>query len=111
MIVMISQLVTTARTHWEMYPHDREVPKHVPQELLGILVRAGIGTSESASVAARLTNSLDCLTCPNSTAPYPEARLNMLLGYVNHLTSVGGNHGFSACVVGKLNISHPVRIF
>ena len=110
MITATSQL-TTARYHWEMYPHDREVPKHVLQELLGILVHAGVGTSELASNVARLTNSKGCMTSPNSTAPYSEADLNKLLGYVKHLTSIGGAHGFSACVFGKLNILHPVCIF
>ena len=93
-----------------MYPHDREVPNAHVRELLGILVHAGIGTSELASVAARLTSNLDCMTSPNSTAPCSEADLSKFLGYMNHLTSVGGNHGFSACVVGKPNILHTVGI-
>ena len=49
MITTISQL-TTARTHWEMFPHDREVPDAHVKELLGILVHAGVGTSEPASI-------------------------------------------------------------
>ena len=35
--------LTAARLHWEMYPHDRDVPKELIQELLGILVHAGVG--------------------------------------------------------------------
>ena len=44
---MTSEL-TTARSHWEMFPHNREVPEHLVQELTGILLHAGIGTSEPA---------------------------------------------------------------
>ena len=80
------------------------------KELLGTLVHAGVGLSGPASIVVCLTDSLDCMTSPNSTAPYSEADLNKLVGYVKHLTSVGGTHGFSACVIGKLSIPHPVRI-
>ena len=41
------------------------------------------------------------MTSPNSTAVYSEAELSKLLGYVRHIKSVGGNYGFSACVLGK----------
>jgi len=41
------------------------------------------------------------MTSPNSTAIYSEEELNKLLGYVRQIKSVGGNCGFSACVVGK----------
>ena len=51
------------------------------------------------------------MTSRNSTALYSEADLNKLLGYVNHLTSVGGKYGFFACVVGKSNILRTVGIF
>ena len=37
---------TTLRSHWEMFPHNREVPEPLVQELTGILVHAGIGMSE-----------------------------------------------------------------
>ena len=40
----VTSWLTAFRYHWEMYPHDREVPEHVIQELLGILVHAGVGT-------------------------------------------------------------------
>lgn len=73
-------------THWEMYPHDREIPEHLLQELLGILVHAGV----------------DCMTSSNSTAAYSEGELKKLLSYVKHIASIGGNCGFSACVVGRL---------
>ena len=33
------------RCHWEMFPHNREVPEVLLQELSGILLHAGIGTS------------------------------------------------------------------
>ena len=36
----------TPRYHWEVFPHDREVPEHLVQELLGILVHAGVGALE-----------------------------------------------------------------
>ena len=38
--------LTTPRYHWEMFPHNREVPEPVIQELTGILLYARIGTSE-----------------------------------------------------------------
>ena len=89
-----------------MYPHNREIPEPLLQELLGILVHAGFGTSEAAPAFVSLTNDLDCMTSSNSTAAYSEGELNKLLGYVNHVTSVGGNYGFSACIVGKHNSMH-----
>jgi len=39
-------LLTTPRSHWEMFPHDREVPETLMQELTGILLHASIGMSE-----------------------------------------------------------------
>ena len=47
------------------------------------------------------------MTSPNSTAAYSEGELNKLLDYVKYITSVGGNYGFSACVVGKLGVPYP----
>ena len=41
-------LLTTARYHWEMYPHNRRVPEPLAKELLGILVHASVGASEPA---------------------------------------------------------------
>ena len=38
--------LTAPRSHWEMFPHNREVPEPLIQELTGILLHAGIGTSE-----------------------------------------------------------------
>ena len=38
--------LTTPRSHWEMFPHNREVPDPLVQELTGILVHASIGMSE-----------------------------------------------------------------
>jgi len=32
------------RTHWEAFPHDREVPDKLLQELTGIILHAGVGT-------------------------------------------------------------------
>ena len=96
-----------------MYPGDREVPEDLLQELLGILVHAGVGTSmvEQALNAVSLMSNPDCMTSPNSTAPYSEGDLKKLLGYVKHLAFVGGNYGFSACIVGKPSITSPVEIF
>ena len=37
---------TTPRSHWERFPNKREVPEQLVQELTGILVHAGVGTSE-----------------------------------------------------------------
>ena len=44
------------------------------------------------------------MTSSNSTAVYSEGDLSKLLGYVRHINSVGGNYGFSACIVGKSSI-------
>jgi len=38
--------LTTHRSHWEMFPHNREVPKTLVQELTGILLHASIGMLE-----------------------------------------------------------------
>jgi hypothetical protein len=34
----------TLRAHWEMFPHNREVPESLVQELTGMLLHAGVGT-------------------------------------------------------------------
>ena len=47
------------------------------------------------------------MTSPNSTAAYPEADLSKLLSYVGHINSVGGNYGFSACIVGRTSVTPP----
>ena len=44
------------------------------------------------------------MTSSNSTTIYSEGELNKLLGYVRNIGSVGGNFGFSACVVGMPNV-------
>ena len=44
------------------------------------------------------------MTSPNSTAVYSEGDLSKLLSYVKEIKQVGRNHGFSACVVGKLSV-------
>ena len=49
------------------------------------------------------------MTSPNSTAAYSEGEINKLLGYVRYITSVGGDYGFSACVIGKSSIPHPTE--
>jgi len=56
------------------------------------------------------------MTSTNSTTIYSEPNLNKLLGYVKHIKQVGGNYGFSACVVGKstvcyIQLSFPHGIF
>jgi len=45
-IVTMTSSLTTLRAHWEMFPHNREVPEDLVQELTGILLHASIGTSE-----------------------------------------------------------------
>ena len=99
--------LTTGRYHWEMYPHNREVPEHLVQELLGILVHAGVGMLKPVFNVMSLMSGPDCMTSPNSTAAYSEGDLSKLLGYARYIASVGGNYGFSACVVGKSSIPHP----
>ena len=37
--------LTTPRSHWETFPHDRDIPEELLQELSGILLHAGIGAS------------------------------------------------------------------
>ena len=44
------------------------------------------------------------MTAPASTANYSEPDLSKLLGYVGQVKQVGGNHGFSACVVGNSHV-------
>ena len=44
-----THLLKTPRSHWEMFPHNREVPETLVQELTGILVHASIGMSEPGS--------------------------------------------------------------
>ena len=92
------------RLHWEMFPHNREIPEQLMQELTGILLHAGIGTSEPGLDVMWLTVDLDCMTSPNSTTIYSEGDLNKLLGYVRHIKTVGGNFGFSACIVGMSSV-------
>ena len=43
-IPAVTSELTTTRSHWEMFPHNREVPEHLVQELTGILLHWGIGT-------------------------------------------------------------------
>ena len=38
------RLIVT-RSHWEMFPHDREVPDKLLKELVGIMMHAGLGES------------------------------------------------------------------
>jgi len=47
------------------------------------------------------------MTSPNSTTVYSEGDLSKLLGYVRHIKSAGGDHGFSACVIGKSIVPPP----
>lgn len=44
-VVPMASHLTRSRSHWEMFPHNREVPEDLFQELSGILFHAGIGTS------------------------------------------------------------------
>ena len=44
-IVTMTSSLKIFRSHWEMFPHNREVPEGLVQELTGILLHAGIGTS------------------------------------------------------------------
>jgi len=89
-----------------MFPHDREVPEGIIQELTGILLHAGIGTSGSMLDVLQLTSGSDCMASANSTVIYSEPDVNKLLSYVSHLKFVGGEYGFSACVVGKQGSPH-----
>ena len=45
-IPTIASWLTTLRSHWEMFPHNGEIPEQLMQELTGILLHAGIGTPE-----------------------------------------------------------------
>lgn len=93
-----------------MYPHDREIPERLLQELLGILVHAGVGMLVPTSIIVCLTNSPDYMTSSNSTAAYSEGELKKLLSYVKHIASIGGNCGFSACVVGQSNVPESKKL-
>ena len=46
-IPMAASLLTPPRLHWEMFPHNREIPEPLMQELTGMLLHAGIGTPGS----------------------------------------------------------------
>jgi hypothetical protein len=92
-----------------MFPHNREVPEDLFQELCGILLHAGIGTSWPVLDVVGLTNDPDCMTSPNSTAIYSEPEFNKVLGYMEHINKVGGNYGFSACVVGKSSAPYSIE--
>ena len=46
------------------------------------------------------------MTSRDSTVVYPEVELRKLIEYVKDLESVGGNYGFSACVVGKYEVPY-----
>jgi len=48
------------------------------------------------------------MTSTNSTTIYSDLELNKLLGYMSHIKQVGGNYGFSACVVGKSLVLYPI---
>ena len=50
-IPAMNSWLTVPRSHWEMFPHDREIPEPLVQELVGILTHAGIGMSEPVSDA------------------------------------------------------------
>ena len=84
-----------------MFPHNREVPKSLVQELSGILLHASVGTSGLVSSVVLLTRSPDYMTSPNSIAAYSEAELNKLAGCVKEIRTVGRDHGFSACIAGE----------
>jgi hypothetical protein len=43
MLVSDHEIQSFYWTHWEQFPHNREVPPVVLQELTGMLVHAGIG--------------------------------------------------------------------
>ena len=110
--VMAIPRLTNPRSHWEMFPHNREVPEELSQELCGILLHAGVGASgQSWLDVGRLTSDPDCITSPSSTTIYSELELSKFLGYVKHIKHAGGNHGFSACVVGKTDVPRPVVRF
>ena len=40
---MILQRFIVTRNHWEMFPHNREVPDKLLKELMGIMIHAGLG--------------------------------------------------------------------
>ena len=100
-IAVVTPRLIFLRSHWEMFPHNREVPESLVQELSGILLHAGIGTSGSPSNVVLFTSSLESTTSPNSTAAFSEAELSKLAGYVKEIGSVGRDHGFSAYVAGE----------
>ena len=106
-IVPMTSRLTIPRSHWEMFPHKREVSEDLSEELSGILFHAGIGTSRPVLDVVWLTSDLDCMTSLNSTTIYSEPELDKFLGYMKHIKRVGRNHGFSACVVGKSSVLCP----
>ena len=53
-VVPMSSWLKTSRSHWEMFPHNREVPEDLVQELSGILLHAGVGMSGPVLNVVRL---------------------------------------------------------
>ena len=47
-MVSMTSWLTIPRSHWEMFPHNREVPEDLFQELSGLLLHAAVGMSGSA---------------------------------------------------------------
>ena len=108
-IVVTASWLKTSRSHWETFPHNREVPEPLIRELSGILLHAGIGMSGPVLDVLWLTSDLDCMTSPNSTTVYSEPDLKKLLSYVKHIKRVGGDFGFSACVVGESSVQYSIE--
>ena len=54
-IVVMTSWLITPRSHWEMFPENREIPEELSQELSGILLHAGIGTPGPALYILWLT--------------------------------------------------------
>jgi hypothetical protein len=89
--------------HWELFPHNRDVPQEILEELEGILIHAGIGRFVLSRFLALLQlHPQDSMTSSVSTSLYSEEGINKLLGFIKSLGSVGGNFGYAACVTGQL---------
>ena len=102
-------MADNTRSHWEAFPHNRDIPEELIQELSGILLHAGVGASAPEFDVTLLMSEPDCMTSSSSTTIYSEPELNKLLGYVRHIKRVGGNYGFSACVIGESSTLHPIE--
>ena len=95
-------MFTVTRNHWEMFPHDREVPEKLLNELIGIMVHTKFGELQLSpnDPQLRLTGHSDDMTSYESTSFYSGGELQEFISCANQIKSIGRVDGYSACMVG-----------